>query len=422
MRERIHRIVRHPLISGSAIILIGSLVGNFFNYIFNLSMGRLLSVSEYGILASLISIISIFSVFSSTITTVFTKFSASYIGQNKKELIGPLLRRGSVYVGVIGLGVLALLVILGTQVSSFLHIENVILIYYIALVLFVLFLSSVFYGALQGLLKFMSYSINYILYSIIKVIIGIGLVLLGFKILGAVLGLAIATLLGYFMLFIPLREFFINKDEKILPKLNLKSELSKYALPVFLSGLGMTMITSVDIILVKHFFSDVAAGQYAALSLMGRAIFFTISPITFVFFPLIAQKKEKKENLSGTILLASALIGIPLVLASFIYFLLPHLVLRVFFPAQVYTSLSSSLGPFSVFIILYTFSYFLNSYYLSIGKIKVFILTIIATASEILFIVFFHRDIAQIINGLIVISFLLLISLLLYYPRKKFNL
>lgn len=417
--RKIHKIISHPLISGSAIIVIGSTIGNVFNYIFNLGMGRLLSVSEYGILASLISIVSIFLVFSSTIITVFAKFSAQYVGQKKEELIGVLIKKGNIVVGAISLIITFSIILFGLQISNFLHIKETILVDLIAILLLFSFLASVTNGVLQGTLKFISYSINYIGYSILKVAIGIGLVLLGFKIFGAVLGMVISVGVGYLFSFVPLRDYLKNKDKEKLIIPNLNRELSTYAMPVFLSGLGITMLTSIDIILVKHFFKDIIAGQYAALSLMGRSIFFAISPITSVFFSLIAQKKERKENLSGTILLAAVLIGTPSILAVLLYFFFPYFVLSVFFPAKAYTTLSPYLGPFSIFIILYTFSYFLNSYYLSIGEKKVYLFTISAAILEVIFILFFHQNILQVVMSLVVISFLLLLSLALYSFHKN---
>lgn len=419
MRKRIRKIISHPLISGSAIIVIGSTIGNLFNYIFNLGMGRLLTASEYGILASLISIISIFLVFSSTVNTVFSKFSASYVGQKKEELIGVLIERGNIVVGVISLIIITSIILVGAQISEFLHIKEVVLVNLIAVILFFSFLSSVTNGVLQGTLKFTSSSIIYISHSVLKVIIGIGLVIMGFKVLGAVLGMFFSVGIGYLLSFVPLRSYFNNKDKNKLIIPNLNRELSVYAVPVFLSGLGITMLTSIDIILVKHFFKDVMAGQYAALSLIGRVIFFAILPIASVFFSLIAQKKERKENLSGTILLTAVIVGIPSILAALLYFFFPQLVLNMFFPAKIYASLAPYLGPFSIFIILYTFAYFLNSYYLSIGETKVYIFSVSAAILEIIFIVFFHQNIPQIITGLITISFLLLVSLLLYYPHRN---
>lgn len=416
MKKKILETIKHPLISGSAIVIIGSMAGNGFNYLYNLGMGRLLTVSDYGILASLISVYNISIVSSTTLITVFSKFTASYVGKNQENAIGGLFKKGTVFVGAAGLAVTFLMILLSWKITDFLHIRDTFLFYIIAVSVFFSFLSSATNGILQGLLMFFRYSTVYITSSFSKFIFGIILVFMGMRIFGATTAILFASIFSYVLSFLLLGAHLKNK-KKIISLPNLNRELSKYALPVLLANLGLTLIYMMDIILVKHFFSEIAAGQYAALSLMGRSIFFVVLPITSVFFPIIAQKKERKEKLLKTVIASAALIGLPSLILLGIYFLLPKLVLLVFFPAKEYAMLASYLGLFSIFILFYTFANFLTNYYLSIGKTKVFIPTLLAAAVEGFLIIFFHRSIYQIVTVLIVISFLLLISLLLYYPH-----
>lgn len=415
MRKKIQKVINHPLISGGSIIFIGSMLANVLNYLFNLGMGRFLLVSDYGILASLLSIINIFLVFSTTIITVFAKFSASFIGQNKKEYIAVLFKKGSRLIGFTGLVIMIIIIVLSSQIASFLHIKNLLLINIMAITLFIAFLSSVVFGILQGALKFISFSLVNIFSSLAKLVLGIGFVLLGFNVLGAMIAIFISNLVGYLFAFLSIGNFLKKaKNDLVIP--DLQRKLSLFAMPVFLSSLGMTVFTSVDVILVKHFFQETVAGQYAALNLMGRSIFYIVSPIVFVFFPLIAQKKERNEHLFNTVLLSVFLTGFPAFILSMIYFFFPKLIINIFFPAQIYSSLTIYLGPFSLFILFFALSWLFNNFYLSIGKSKASLLTMIAAIMEIIYIIFLHENINQIINGLILISFLLLISLLLYYP------
>lgn len=415
MKKRIKQVIDHPLISGGTAIFAGSILANILNYLFNLGMGRLLSPSDYGVLASLVSIINIFSVFALTVMTVFTKFTASFVGQGKEELIGVLFKKGTVLVGAVALLICIVIVIFSGQIAEFLHLKTIILINITAASLFFLFVASVAYGILQGLLKFVSFSIINIISSAVKLILGVGFVILGLKASGAVYALFLASVFGYFFIFPALYKFLIKAKNDNLKIPNLHRQLSSYAFPVFLANLGLILFTSVDIILVKHYFSETLAGQYAALNLMGRTINYALAPIISVFFPLIAQKKERKEKLRGTVLLAIFLIGAPSLFLSAIYFLFPEIILNIFFPAKEYAVLAPYLGPFSIFILFYSLSSLLNSFYLSIGKTGVFILPLIAAIVEIVYIIFFHQNIMQITTGLIIISFLLLISLLLYY-------
>lgn len=416
MKKLIHQAVKHPLVSGSTIIVLGSLLANVVNYLSNLAVARLLIPSDYGIFASLMSIFNIFAVFATTILTVFSKFTAVFIGQNKEELIGPLIKKGSMWVGIISILISGIIIIFSSQIADFLKIKEVILITITSASLFFSFLSSVPLGVLQGSLKFFNLSLVNILSSVIKLVSVIILLLAGWRVFGATTAFLIASIVAYIIPFFPIYKYLIKSSRNVnLTIANLNRKLSSYAFPVLLSGIGMTAIMSIDILLVKHFFSAELAGQYSALSLMGRSIFYVVQPITFVLFPIIAQKKERKEKLFGTVFLSFVLMGAPALILSLIYFLYPSLILKIFFPSKEYLSLIPYLGPFSVFIFFYILSFLLNSFYISIGKIKVFILTIGAAVIEIVLISLFHKDISQVITGISLSSFLLLFSLLLYY-------
>jgi hypothetical protein len=50
------RVTRHPFLSGSALILAGSLITNVLNYAFNLIVGHLLTPAEFGEVALLMTL------------------------------------------------------------------------------------------------------------------------------------------------------------------------------------------------------------------------------------------------------------------------------------------------------------------------------------------------------------------------------
>lgn len=415
MRKKIRQAISHPLVSGSAITFSGTMIMNLFNYLFNLGMLRLLTHSEYGTLAALISIINIFGIFPITIITVFTKFTASYIGQEREEYIRVLFRKGTVWVGIMGLLLAFIMLFSSGTIADFLKIKEVSLIHLVIIAISFGFIASVASGILQGLLKFITISIISISGAFLKITLGISLVLLGFHVFGAVVAITVSTVLGYVFTLILLQRIFSKMRVLTSEIEHLGKRILHYGAPVFLSSFGMTALLSIDIILVKHFFDDTAAGQYAAVSLIGRSINYAIGPIMFVFFPLIAQKKERKENVFGTLSFAAILISIPSLLLSAIYFMFPGFVVHVFDPGGKYGQIANYLGPFSIFIFFFSLSSLFNSFFLSINKTKISLLSIAALALEVLYIFLFHETISTIITGLIVISFLLFLSFLILY-------
>lgn len=421
MKKTILELVKHPLILGSSVIFIGSLFASVINYVFNLAMGRSLSVADYGTFASLVSIFNIFSVFTIAIMMVFSKFSAELIGQKKEKFIGSLFISGNTWVAIMSAVICAVLLMITPQLSSFLNIDSNILVIITIFTLFFYFLFGVPAGVLQGLLKFNYFSFLNISSSFVKLLLGVVFVFLGYGVFGAIIAFFLSTLAGYVLGVIFLFKFIKEKIDDGFTLSSFHRKAYAYALPVFFSNIGITALIALDIILVKHYFSATIAGQYAALSLMGRSIFYVVSPISSVLFPIMAQKRAKQERLIGTLLLSIGLVVLPSVVLSSIYFMFPRLILGIFFPGASYLSIAPYLGQFSVFILFYSLSFLLNSFYLSIGKVKVLFFTVSAALAETAVIIGFHSSIAQVINGLIIVAFLLLLSLLLYYLHAAKN-
>lgn len=421
MREKIRFFLRQPLISGGSIIFLSSFIGNIFNYVFNFSMGRFLSVSDYGALIALSSFVSLFSIFQVSVSGVFAKFSARYsarqdVGSQKKITLF-----GFKLVFLIGAIIVILLFIMNKYLTPFLNVENNVLMYLIYGSIFFSILISLPQGIFQGQMRFWLISFLSNITPFVKCILGITLVLLGIKLIGALSALffsiflpAVAALL---ILFFGLKTSSANRENKEEEKF--KKEFVKYGSGFFVASLGMTLLSNTDIILVRHFFSAFTSGQYAALSLMGKAIFFFTAPISFVFFPMAAYKKEKKERLFGTFILALLLTLFISLVISIFYFVFPQIVLQVFFPGEGYKGLASYLGPFSLYIIIFSLANLLNSFLLSVGRVNIYKATILISLLQILLIAIFHKSLYQIIFVLSLVSFLLLVFFFIYYAKYE---
>lgn len=417
MKNRVATLIRHPLISGSSIVLLGSLTANFINYLFNLAMGRLLHVADYGLLISLTSFFVIFIVFTNAFSSIFAKFTAKYLAHKDKEGLDSLIVEGFKIVLVFALVVFFLLLSLSKVLALLFHTQNLVLLIISFAAVFFSLIGSLSSGLLQGKMRFLFLAFLYVTNSIIKLIVGIFLVVLGFNVVGGMAGHIVSglilTLITLYFLFTSIKRAKASKEKRA--EKEFFEEFRKYTLQFMLATLGLAVITNGDTILMRHFLQPVAAGQYAALSLMGKVIFYFTTPIYFVFFPLVAHKKEKNESVLGTLLLAGGIILLFSLASSLIYFLFPNLVLKVFFPSKAYLSLAPYLGLYSIYILIFSIAYLFNNFFLSIGKTGVFKINILCAFIFIFSISLFHANLFQIIGDLFVVSFLLLLSLIVYY-------
>ena len=83
MKHVIRQTISHPLVSGSAVIFIGSNVANVFNFLFNFLMVRNLSDADFGILTSLNSFILLPLLVATALTPIVVNFAAEYFAQKR---------------------------------------------------------------------------------------------------------------------------------------------------------------------------------------------------------------------------------------------------------------------------------------------------------------------------------------------------
>jgi len=413
MKEKVKKIIKHPLIYGSAIVVLGSLLSNFFNFLYNLFMSRNLTVADYGTLASIMSLIGLPVLLSSAATPLIIKFAGGYFATNNMPLLRGFYQKIQKFYLYICVIVVALFLLFITQVSQFFHIADINILY-ISVFIIILALVGGLNGAfLQAKLAFGFQVVVNLVNTIAKLLLGVIFVFAGYGVPGATLSILISCLLSYIVGLIPLR--FVFDKNIISPKIETKS-LFAYGIPSALTSFGLTSFISADMLLVKHFFDPVQAGLYAGLSLIARVIFYISGPIAAVMFPIIVQKHSKNENFVNTFKLSLLFVLAPSIILTTIYYFFPDFIILFFLKKREYLAIKPLLWLFGVYICLYGLTSIIATFYLSIKKTKVYIPILIGAFAQVVLIIFYHQSFLQIITISLVIMFLLVITLLLYYP------
>lgn len=417
MQKKIKKLLKNRLISGSVVLFAGGIIANFGNYLFNLLMGRFLGPENYAVLASLTSLLYIGGVPSATIVLTAAKLASSSKAKNELDKVKVFLLKASQVFYLVGFFVFLLFVVAQRNFAQFLKIGDSSLFVFLGGIFFFIFLTAVNNGLLQGFQKFLFLSVNSILGVLIKLGLGAVLVLKGFGVGGALMGFLLSSFLPYVFSFYPLRFLFFIKDKKSKGRAFFKRIFS-FAAPTFVSVLGLVLLYTIDIVLVKHFFPAFEAGLYSAVSLAGKVIVFASSPIISVMFPLISESYTKKEDFKRLFSLALLLIlGISLSI-TFVYLLSPRFVIWFFF-GKKFLEASYLLSRFAIFILLYAFCSAFVNFFLSIQKTQIAFLPIIASLFQMIGIFLFHQSLIQVINISVMSSSLLLVSCLIFYKKTR---
>lgn len=408
--KRFNNLIKNPLFSGSVVMIIGSNTTNFLNYIYHFVIGRLLGPSSYGELVSIISLIALLGILPTSLSLVVIKFISS---AKNKRTIGNLSSWFQEKTLITSLMMFFLCTIGSAFIANFLKIQNILLII-IAASTFLFSLPALLNRSiLQGLLMFKEYVFSMLAENSLKLILGGLLVYLGFSVMGALLGLLIAMGFGVFISRRYISNYFSPKNIGS-PKI---SPLLLYSVPVILYSLAQTSLYSTDLILVKHFLSSYDSGIYAALSTLGKIVFFGTAPVGAVMFPIISRRQsigQKYLNIFFYSFIFTLLISL---LVLLIYKIFPSMVVTLLY-GKAYLEASNLLIWFGIFIMLFTLSNLFVSFYLSLGKTKVVILPLLTAFLQILGIWFYHRDLISVISISILVSALLLLSLFVYFVSE----
>ncbi len=402
------------------VLFAGSVLVGGVNYVYQFLMARMLPVDKYGELQSLLAILAVIAVFSNAISFIITKYSADFAAKQEWHKVYSLVIVFSQKIFLAsGIG-LIVYVLLSGHIATFLNLSSRFEVILLAVALIFGFTSSVTLGILRGLEKFKEVSLILFCIALVKLIFSLFLLKLGLSVDGAVGAVGIAAVVGYGISFYPIKFLYGKKREPVGGK-----KIFIYSLPVLASLLFTTLLWSMDMILVKHFFASETAGEYAALSMLGHILFFVLGPIGLVMFPL-AAKAEANNEYPAKILKKALYLTVILGFLQISFFsLFPQLVIH-FLVSDKFLSLVPYVGWFTFSMLLYSLVTLISSYFLAVGKTKSVWILFLGALTQIILLVLFHDtmwNIVWVMNGSLLFTLVLLIGyfIRIYYlcPRQK---
>lgn len=411
---KIFNFIKHPLFSGSAIMVVGSNSVSFLNYLYHLILGRMLGPAGYGELAAIISTLGLLGIIPASLNLVVIKYISITKDDSEIAALVSWMKKKTFIASLI----FSLIILVASPViSSFLNINKI---YYLILVAasFLFSIQTLLNRSiLQGLLKFKEMVVSMLIESGVKLLAGIFLVYFGFQVGGAVVGFFISIIIGWYI-----TKSYLRYHSRNSHKFRIDShKILLFSIPVLIQSLAITSIYSSDVILVKHFFSSYDAGIYASLSTLGKIIFFGSGPIGAVMFPLVSQRNAEGKPFKRIFVysfLATLLLSLFIIA---VYFWVPTFAIKLLY-GSAYLESANLLVWFGLFTGLFTLSALLVNYSLSLGRNRVVLLPLCAAVLQIVMILYYHQTLYTVILISTAVSALLLVSLLIYSSYgKRFN-
>jgi O-antigen/teichoic acid export membrane protein len=400
------------LLSGSLILLLGSVFVSGLNFLFNVVMARLLGPSLFSQAAALVTLLMLLSCISLSFQMVCAKFVARNETPSAKVAVYRTMSRQAWQVGAV---VAVLLFAAEKPIAEYLRMPN-------AWVIGVLAIGMAFYnqlgvkrGNMQGWCRFGPLSRNYIFEAASKLAIAIILVELGYGIFGVVGALSASIIAAVLVARRGKKEIGHASDDEAHGECIPASFGEGIQAIVFF--IGQVIINNVDIILVKHFFDSELAGLYAAVALVGRLLYFASWQVVSAMFPVSAASGEDEPRKAHVLGLPLVIVGAMCTCFILVSAAFPGVVMRLVF-GEGFHSAESLLSLYAISTALYAIAMVLITYEMSRKIANTGWLQLLFSGAIVLAIYMFHSDLRQVIMVQIWLKVLMLLVVSLPFLRS----
>lgn len=408
------------LFSNSFIVFAGTILGSILSYLFNMLMGRYLGPKQYGEMTALMSLLLIVSVAGGAVLTITMRYTSELFSAGKLKALKKLFLTFTKYAFFVAFAIILVCLVLVKPIANYFSIDSLVPVIIAFSSLIFGLVMMVNKGILQGVQKFTAMSAIGVLEMVIRLVLGILLVKIGFAVSGALLAIVIATAVSYFATLVSIKSIFKNilKDEDSKNHIFDKKEILSYSWPALISAVLLTAALNIDVILVKHYFSPHDAGIYAAISTIGKIVLYVTAPIVTVMFPMISEKTTSGGKHYKLLFFSLLLVGVGGLLVLGLYIVAPAKIITLLYGNE-YVSFYYLLPEVGMAVLLYSLINLLVNYYLVIKDFRFLWFFLVAVVGLITTISFHHPSIVIVVRTLIVYFSLLFLSMVVYYLLSK---
>jgi len=405
MRKKLKKLFKDDLIQHTAIVFLGTTLAGVCSLLYHLVSVRLLTPEDYGTFNALISLIMFAPMAISPLGTALPRFFTEYI--TKKDFTTLVLVVLKLAKRLIAAGVVVFILFLfaSSFLARFLKTKALYILASGGVVAFSFF-GLIFIPLFQSFQKFKIYSLIGFSSSFGKLLIGALLMSLGWGVLGGLSGFWFSHLVIILVSLCFIPDIF-KKEMQHVDKDDYKRTdlmpIYKYFLPVSFAMFSFAILTTIDVILVKHFFSPLDAGYYSIAQMVGKIALFLPSALAVVILP--KGTKAYVENIhSQKLLYKSLFLGASCCLIFIgIAFIFPELLLKVL-TGKANPASQELIGLFSVAMSFYALCWIVINFLLATHNLKFVLPLCIIAFSQALIIYFYHSSLLGVLWVLLFFS------------------
>src|SRR3989338_62142 len=124
MKKRVKGFLNKPLVKDNAVLFLGMLVLNAFNFFFHFYMGRKLGPEAYAALGASLSILYLMNIPLNTIQTGIAKFTTQFWAEKSSGKVHCLYSRSMKRLMILGVAGVAIFLMVSPLLAGFLRMET----------------------------------------------------------------------------------------------------------------------------------------------------------------------------------------------------------------------------------------------------------------------------------------------------------
>jgi len=406
VRYQVKQLFLGKLARASSWLFVGGIATGILGYLFQIIMGRMLSVTEYGIFSALMAMMVVVGAPMTTLSMIISRRVSAYRSEQDSSKLGYLfywINRKLLLIAI----VLATLVVFNIKLlQNFFLMEESIHLYLLLIMLLIAFPQAINNAYLQGLQYFKWLSASGILATLLKIIIAVILVYFGSGVTGALGGVIFSTLIILILTYIILRPSLSKNNINTSSATHL---LFKSAMPVLLANIAFAVMTQIDMVLVKHYFSEQDAGLYAAASILGKAVMYLPGGIAMALFPMVAENHASGKSSTNLIFQAVGMTAsLSLIGALFYYFFADSIIVLLY--GADYKEAAHVLKYFGFAILPMALIMVAEHFLIAMGRVLFAYLFMIIAPLQLIAIYYYHDTLIDIVTVLFISGIILAVS------------
>ncbi len=418
IRHRVARLLKGRLAKASLWLFVTNIATGILGYAYQIVMGRMLTPSDYGLLSAMVGLGLILPVPLSAAMLILTRKFAEYRARNEHDRIADLwflARRWTVRSSIVA----TLLYLAFTPlIRGFLDVPSLWPIFLLGAWMIVLILSGVHAALLQGVQSFKWLGSGTLLTAVVKIVVSIALVAAGYGIYGALCGLLLASIAMWFSFSLASRRYVLTPP--------LKGDHSftfRDTWPVVAATVAFTMMSQLDIVLVRHYFDSHEAGIYAAASNLGKAVMYLPGSIAIALFPMVAENDARSKGSAHLLMQAVLLVGTLSGCGTLLFLIFPDFLIKLFY-GDTYAASAEILRYFGFAMLPMALVLVAEHFLIAKGRVLFAYLFALMAPAQIIAVSYFHASLMDIVRVMIAFGMILVLvgySLLWIEYQKTTN-